>query len=186
MGCSSWFCLMRASSFCLFLKVTLFNGKITAVMKTELILLKNQLGKAGWNSHRRKSKKKYRLISSAQKILSSFFNFSYLYLFLDGKKFFRGQVKVKIGNSTFMITQQSWNATSSGKETLFHPFFSLIGRVPSIIRRKWTDLLRQNWTSKCLFPHRHHIHNLNSILPKLESWISPIKVFKKMEKRVRI
>ena len=59
--------------------------------------------------------------------------------------------------------------TLAGIKQIFHPSFpSLDAPFPSF-DRKWTVLIRQRWTSKCLFPRRRFLFTvLKKIFPKLE------------------
>ena len=61
--------------------------------------------------------------------------------------------------------------TLAGNKQHFHPSLpSKDASFPSF-DRKWTELIRQRWISKCLFPRRHIAYkqnNVYSILGKVE------------------
>ena len=59
--------------------------------------------------------------------------------------------------------------TLVGNEHLFHTFFlSKNASFPSL-GRKWTDLIRRKWTSKCLFPLRQLCTHTLMDIPYLEN-----------------
>ena len=63
--------------------------------------------------------------------------------------------RYKKRKSTLLIVLNRKKALSGGRWTTFFPFpSSYVASFPSS-DRKWTDLIRQKWTSKCLLPHLH-------------------------------
>ena len=75
---------------------------------------------------------------------------------------FTRQVKVQIGKRTYIIE------TSKSECRLWREINNLSIQP---FDRKWTDLIRQRWISKCLFPRRHIVYkqnNVYSIIGKVE------------------
>ena len=58
--------------------------------------------------------------------------------------------------------------TLAGNEQLFHPSLPSYNAPFSTFDRKWTDLNRQRWTSKGLFPRRCIVYSFKSLFHKWE------------------
>ena len=77
--------------------------------------------------------------------------------YCEKHKYSHAKSKVQIEKSIFINYNMKFkNADSGGKINNFSS------------DRKWTDLIRQRWTSKCLFPRQHIVYSLKSVFHKWE------------------
>ena len=94
-----------------------------------------------------------------------YFQLSYLYLFLAGKHNCihakSRHIKRKV---LYILLYQNQKPNLAGNKQLFHPSLPQIGRVFSTFRQKWTDLIYQRWTSKCLFPRRKIVYSVETCI----------------------
>ena len=86
-----------------------------------------------------------------------YFCFSYLYISLAGNIIvYTPNQGTNRGKNFYQTIYQRKDANSGGKKTPFHPFLpSRTASFPSF-DRKGTGPIRRKWTSKWLFPRRHH------------------------------
>ena len=75
--------------------------------------------------------------------------------------------------------------TLVGTKQLFPPSLPSLAEPFPSFDRKWTDLIRQRWISKCLFPHRHFVYSVKTCIiqrwKKIENfliWKNEIKYLK--------
>ena len=85
--------------------------------------------------------------------------------------FFTRQVKVQLGKGTLYITVSMskcrlWREINN----FFHPSVPSEDALFPCFDRKWTDLNRRRWTSKCLFSRRHIVYRLKSLFHKWEKY----------------
>ena len=88
---------------------------------------------------------------------------SLLFIHFPGGKHncLHAMIRYKLGKSTlYIITSKSKMVTLAGNKQLFHPSLpSQDAPFPSF-DRKWTNLIRRRWKSKCLFPRGHIVYSL--------------------------
>ena len=57
--------------------------------------------------------------------------------------------------------------TLVGNKQLFHPYPPSWEAPFQSFNRKWTAVIRQRWTSKCLFPRRHIVYSLKKCISSM-------------------
>ena len=102
---------------------------------------------------------------SQQNSNSLHFHVSYLFLLLGRKQLFVRQFKGTNREKYFInYNNKVRGPTLAGNKQQFQQFFPSLDALFQTFDRKWTDLIRLRWTSKCFFPRGHIVYSLKRYL----------------------
>ena len=109
------------------------------------------------------------IIITFYKVLNLYFHFSYLYLFLAGNRIVYTPSQGTNREKYFKNYNIKFKMpTLAANNQLFHPSLPSWDALFPSFERKWKYLIRQRWTSKCLFPRRRIVYSLKSVFYKWE------------------